>query len=182
MPLIQTPNGIPIKGLGFAGTPNAEVVTVQGIVGGVGFSNNSYMLNPVTGVWLPLQGNANSGLDATPPPYDSEQYSEPAAATLATITFNATPGKRWKLHYLVGCAVSPTGAVAISVVLRVTDGATRIFAHRMASGAGSNISSNIAISGLGLIGTANTNLVVAFNAAGGAGTFESISAGAYLID
>jgi hypothetical protein len=109
----------------------------------------------------------------------------PAANTRAFVTFPATAGKAWVIHSIEASMLASGGiTVATNGMVEVTDGAAILWAIYLALPpivATGQAIDKVFESGLGIVGAVGDALVVGFLAAGGANTYESISAGAYLI-
>lgn len=125
-----------------------------------------------------------TALAVAPAPYDSMLFNLPGVGVAASVTFPATPGKRWMIAMLTASMTLSGVAGGGSPVVSVKDGATIIWGSFMAlttGVAGSVLIDHLALTNLALIGSVNTNMVVSFSAGAGGAGFETIAAGAYLI-
>ena len=125
---------------------------------------------------------AGSAMAVVPAPYDSALYSLPAANTQAIVTFPATVGKRWLLHSFVATLLNlGVGTIASASQLEIVIGVTRVFLTQLGVNAVSGTIDKLTMFNLAYTSGINQALVIDFLVAGGANTYQSISAAAYLI-
>jgi hypothetical protein len=103
--------------------------------------------------------------------------STPGANIAVTATQAAAPGLVHVLDCLaVTLSSNTTAPAAVVVTLSVSDGATAKFSATMSLPATAGVFSPIPVCGLNIRGTAGTAMTIAFNAAAGPNTFESVFA------
>jgi hypothetical protein len=156
MPLPQQVIGIDTSGL-----PGPRVLTVQGIGPGGSFAN-------------------------PPVPYDSLLISNPSSGVVATVTFPATPNKRWLISMLLAdlFEITLAATAAQTSAIQVLDDVVEIFRARLITPA--VVLNGMALSefnmvGLAITGTAGNAVTVRFNPAPNAAGNESLAVGAYII-
>lgn len=114
-------------------------------------------------------------------PYDSEQVSQPAANTQATITFAATANRRWVIDHVV-FTLRQTGAVAVNSQVAIIDGAATIYGSQLVCTATANsVDREVLGPNAAYFGTLGNAMIVRFAAAAGATSVESITASGYLL-
>jgi len=117
----------------------------------------------------------------TPPPNPWNLTSAPAAATQATASKTAAPGKINVLTSINASINATAAQPQVTVVVR--DGATGVGAilwqDRLTAPAGAD--SRVSLSGLQIVGTEGNAMTVEFTAAPAATNFETVSATGYQL-
>jgi len=115
-------------------------------------------------------------------PYDQTGVATPAAGTVASVTFAASPGKRYTCR-AISAFLNQSSGGAGSAAIYVRDGAsgsgTIIWVARLTSTATQGWSDNYFVTELGVRGSAGNAMAVEFSV-GLAGLFEYLSAGVDL--
>ena len=106
---------------------------------------------------------------------------EPAAGAVATVTMPAVPGSRHVCRALAACMTADGAPATAALFVRLLDGAsgvgTILWSGVLRGGANSN--GVIALSGLNIVGSVNTDMTLEFSAAPDAGHNQTVSLTGY---
>jgi hypothetical protein len=127
----------------------------------------------------------NGAMAVATAPYDSMLWSSPAANTVATVTFPATPGRAWLINYAsFGLDSAALVTTAVHRNIQIIDGVTAIWSSYIsltAVTATTAQSNSVTLNNVAYVGSIGASVTVTFSSAAGANVFENVNAAGYLI-